>query len=644
MLRLSRPAIRAVAVAGAAAALAAAACSERAPKAPTPAPDGAAAKAPPDKGAATATPEGETKAAPPRATGGPSKVLLEKRDGKWVLIRNGEPFYVKGAGGETQLALLARSGGNSTRTWGADGKEELLDRAHALGLAVTIGIWLGHERHGFDYSDAAAVAKQKEAARKAIIKYKDHPALLMWGIGNEMEGFKAGDDTAIWRAVNDVAAMAKVLDPNHPTMTVTAEIGGKRVVCVRDLCPAIDVHGINSYGGTASLPKRYREAGGVKPYVVTEYGPNGTWEIGRNAWGVAEELTSTAKARAYRERYEALRADAGLNLGSYAFVWGNKNEATATWFGMFLPDGTKLGAVDALTEAWSGRAPANRCPEIASLELEGPGDVAGGAVVRARLRASDPEGDPLDVKWVLAMDPANYATGGGNQAMPPEYPDAIGRSTVDSVELKLPKWGRLYRLFAYVRDGKGGGAVANVPVRGSGPEAPVEVRARKADLPLVVYDEKVGLYAPSGWMGDTVSMKVDLDCAEEPRSGKACIKVAFNSHRGWGGVVWQNPDGDWGERPGGRDLTGATKLVIYARGGSGGEKVKFGYGILGRDKKFFDTASGEVEVELSRRWREYVLYLDDKDLRRIKTGFYWSFASPGRPVLFYLDDIRYEAD
>ena len=239
---------------------------------------------------------------------------------------------------------------------------------------------------------------------------------------------------------------------------------------------------------------------------------------------------------------------------------------------------------------------------------------------------------------------ANYATGGDDQPVPPEYPDAIVRSSGDSVELKLPKWGRLYRLFAYVRDGRGGGAVANVPLKATGPEAPVEVRARKADLPLVVYDDKAGPYVPSGWMGDTGSMAVELDCAEEPHSGKACVKVSFNANKGWGGVVWQNPANDWGERPGGRDLTGATKLVMYARGGSGGEKVKFGYGILGRDKKFFDTASGELEVELSRRWREYVLYLDDKDLRRIKTGFYWSFASPGRPLLFYLDDIRYEAD
>ena len=49
-----------------------------------------------------------------------------------------------------------------------------------------------------------------ERARRAILKYKDHPAVLLWGIGNEMEGPGRADNAAIWSAINNIAAMAQL--------------------------------------------------------------------------------------------------------------------------------------------------------------------------------------------------------------------------------------------------------------------------------------------------------------------------------------------------------------------------------------------------------------------------------------------------
>ena len=89
--------------------------------------------------------------------------------------------YINGAGGTSRLQTLAECGGNSIRTWGieslsqpVDGKP-LIDRAQELGLAVTAGIWLGHEHHGFNYSDEAQLEKQRDAVRAAVRKYKDPP-------------------------------------------------------------------------------------------------------------------------------------------------------------------------------------------------------------------------------------------------------------------------------------------------------------------------------------------------------------------------------------------------------------------------------------------------------------------------------------
>jgi hypothetical protein len=575
----------------------------------------------------------------------PSTVRVVHSGDGWQLLRDGKPYFIKGAGGDGSRALLARSGGNSIRTWGADNLDRVLDEAHRHGLSVTVGIWLGHERHGFNYNDADQVAAQVENARKALLRYRNHPALLMWALGNEMEGYEKGDNAAIWSAVNNLAALVKKLDPNHPTMTVVAEIGGDRVKNLHRLCPDVDVVGINSYGGVASLPERYRQAGGVKPYVVTEFGPPGVWETKRTSWGAVPEPTSTEKARLYKEGYRrGIDRAKGLCLGSYAFAWGNKQEATATWFGMLLPDGARLGAVDALTEAWTGKPPAHPCPLIDHLRLQGPDEVDPAATVKATLAATSPGGDPLRVRWVLQQDVDDYNVGGDHEEAPPTFPKAIVASDRKSAEVRLPREGGIYRLYAYVYDRHGGAAVANVPLRVKGLLVPRKGRSTR--LPLVVYDEadRAGApYAPTGWMGNTKGLKMDLAAKDSPHAGKTCIRIEYQAKDGWAGVVWQSPGNDWGARAGGWDVSGARQLRFWARGGKGGEVVNFFFGIIGRDKRYFDTASGKIDkVTLAKEWKEYTIDLESKDLTRIKSGFGFSLAGQGTPMTFYLDDIRFE--
>lgn len=581
-------------------------------------------------------------AAPARAVDGAVRVQLVRREGGWRLLRGGAPYVIRGAGGSGNLELLAASGANSIRTWGADSLEPLLDRAQRLGLTVTVGFWLGHETQGFRYDDPAQVAAQYERVRQGILRYKDHPAVLAWGLGNEMEGFADGGNPAIWAAVESVAVLAHRLDPNHPTMTVTADIGGQRVESVNRYCPDIDIMGINSYGGASSLPERFRKAGGNRPYAVTEFGPPGTWEIGRNGWGAVDEWTSTRKAGFYRDTYDALTADSAGCLGSYAFVWGSKREATPTWYGLLLPDGSRLAGADALAELWSGHAPANRCPVIDSLSLAGPADVEPGATVRVALAANDPEHDPLAVAWTLTCDPMARETGGEEQPPPRTYPDAIVKADATGAELRMPKRPGAYRVSVVVRDGQGGAAVANAPLHVKG-AASAQPLAGAVELPLVlVGDDAQPGYVPSGWMGDYASLSMDARCTDRPHSGASCTKFTYSRLEGWGGIVWQNPANDWGDLPGGFELTGATRLAFWARGAKGGETVKFGFGMIGNDKKFGDSSKAEREVTLTPGWKRYEIPLGGKSLRRIKSGFWWSLGGQGAPVTFYLDDVRYE--
>lgn len=393
-----------------------------------------------------------------------SSVRILKESGRYELKVDGQPFFIKGVGGNGSLKMLQEAGGNSFRTWGADQLGVDLDNARKHGMKVVAGIWLHHSTY-FDYSNAAEVKKQYDEAMEVVKKYKDHPALLMWAFGNEMEGYGAGDNPAIYKAINDIAKGAKAIDGRHPTMTVTAEIGGSRVKFLHEYCPDIDVMGINSYGGAASLGERYRAAGGTKPYIITEFGPLGQWEVGKTKWDAPIEMTSTAKAEIYRTAYQkSVSGNSGQCLGSFAFLWGNKQEATSTWFGMLLKDGSKVEAVDVMTELWSGKAPANRCPKIETLVLDGENEVSGGTVVQVKLKASDPENDSLQVKWVVMGETVEYLSAGQEEKIPPTYPGAVIAGTSTLAKVKLPNKSGGYRIFAYIYDGQGGAAVGNIPI------------------------------------------------------------------------------------------------------------------------------------------------------------------------------------
>ena len=392
----------------------------------------------------------------------PIAVKVVKSAEGWILNRGGKPYRVEGAGGPASLELLAQCGANSTRTWGldqlVDGK---LDDAHRNGLTVTVGIWL---RHDLDYSDPQQVDEQIQRAMDGVKKYKNHPAVLAWGVGNEMEG-PLGDNPDVWRHVERIAKLIKQEDPLHPTMTVLAEIGGEKVKQLHQHCPSIDIVGVNSYGGAPSFPKRYREAGGTKPYLVTEFGPRGPWEFPKNEVGSVNEELGHVKAATYLESHKSISADRELCLGSYAFMWGYKQEATPTWFGMFLADGRKTPAVDVMIQQWTGKPAKNLCPRIDALTLEGGTTVNPGSTLNVTLQVRDPEQQTLNVDWVLMEDAKEHLTSGYFQETPPSFKENVLKTSNNGAKFRAPAKPGLYRIFAYVGDGNNAADVANIVFR-----------------------------------------------------------------------------------------------------------------------------------------------------------------------------------
>ena len=191
-------------------------------------------------------------------------------------------------------------------------------------------------------------------------------------------------------------------------------------------------------------------------------------------------------------------------------------------------------------------------------------------------------------------------------------------------------------------DDAGGAAVANVPIFVDGPAK--EDSGIKASMPLKLYSDNSAdmPFAPLGWMGNTGALSADWACMDNPRSGKACAKISYSSGEAWAGIACQFPPNDWGDQPQGLDVSGAKKLTFWMRGAEGGEKVKVELGIIKKDKKYFDTGSGSLELVLTRDWKQYSIELAGKDLTRIKTGFVITLAGAGKPLTIYFDDVQFE--
>jgi hypothetical protein len=181
-------------------------------------------------------------------------------------------------------------------------------------------------------------------------------------------------------------------------------------------------------------------------------------------------------------------------------------------------------------------------------------------------------------------------------------------------------------------------------------------RQWKGDLPYRMFrtfyvfiddDDSRNHYSPSGWLGDYDAIRrVIWD--DNPHSGKNCLRFRYTGRTpqgaGWVGVYWQNPVNNWGDAEGGFDLTGAKKLVFWARGDKGGETVlRFGMG--GIAGQYPDSAKVEIgPIVLTKNWREYTIDLTGKDLSCVSGGFYWMMDKNSSPdgAVIYLDDIRYE--
>lgn len=394
----------------------------------------------------------------------PVKVTLSKSSGSWKMFVNGNEFYIKGAATNNFFENAKEFGANTIRTYGITGQTPVvLDKAFKAGLQVNLGIYIKRELDGFDYNNEAAVKEQLEQVKADVIRFKDHPALLCWSIGNEVDA--SYSNTKVWTAVNEIAKFIHQVDPNHPTTTALVNSDVDKLKLIAQMAPQIDILSINSYApNVPQLLANITSANWQKPYMVTEFGPRGTWQMNPEptrvlSWGGLVEQTSTEKEADYLQVYQnhiyANRAKGCI--GSFVFLWGYQTHGDVlTWFGLFDKRGYTFAAVDAMQYAWTGSYPANRAPVIQTRsqilmnnkKAEDNITVARNSDNTAAVTASDPEGDALTYSWMIYKE-KTFSTDGS-------LPDGIGGLISDArlpaISFKAPAETGAYRLVVFVSD------------------------------------------------------------------------------------------------------------------------------------------------------------------------------------------------
>ncbi|MFI5805015.1 discoidin domain-containing protein [Streptomyces sp. NPDC051561] len=405
-------------------------------------------------------------------------VKVAGSQGNWQLTVGGQPYTVKGltwgpsvADAPKYLPDVKSMGVNTIRTWGTDGSTKpLLDAAAAQGLKIVNGFWLqpgGGPGSGgcVNYvTDTTYKTNSLNEFAKWVDAYKSHPATLMWNVGNEsvlgLQNCYSGAELEAQRNaytsfVNDVAKKIHTIDPDHPVTSTDAWTGAWPYY--KRNAPDLDLYSMNSYGDICGVRQDWIDGGYTKPYIITEGGPAGEWEVPDDANGVPDEPTDVQKADGYTKAWDCVTGHRGVALGATFFHYGLEHDFGGIWFNL-VPDGLKRLSYYALKKAYAGSTAGNNTPPVITNMAVTPASAAPAGrefTVRADIR--DPDGDQVTPKIYLS---GNYANGDKRLV------DAQWRATGNGTfAVTAPEKLGVWKVYIQAEDGKGNAGIETKSVK-----------------------------------------------------------------------------------------------------------------------------------------------------------------------------------
>lgn len=393
-------------------------------------------------------------------------VEVVNKEGRFEMLVNGTPFYIQGVGvgkafgsrGENYLRMAKEMGANTVRTWGVDqGNRRYLDEARRQGLLVAAGIWVNYAepKQGVSYIGENDYLRKKENEILDYVKrFKDHPAILMWNLGNEAFVFTADpkERVALAQFLEKMVLKIRAIDPHHPVVYASANVFA--LTYLKDYVPSLDIVGMNIYGSVISAEARWKGLEFKIPYVVTEFGPLGPWDLPKDRYGKVMEPSDTEKASQYKNHWKLIRERKGNNVGGFVFHLGETTQETLTFWN--LNDGRrKKASFITMQQFFAGKTGLNQAPKIASFTGV-PDKIRPGGLFKPAIKASDPEGEPLEHVFTASTVTQGVMKYFVNEEIPLQT-----RGGGQAGELTAPLEPGVYRIYAFARDPSGNSAVTS---------------------------------------------------------------------------------------------------------------------------------------------------------------------------------------
>jgi len=299
-------------------------------------------------------------------------ITLNKEQGGPILV-DGKPFLIKGfcynpipIGKDYEypffsdrnkpwladMKMMRDAGANTVRFYRigknpADVKKALDDMYYKYKMRVLMGHYLGYwDWPPPNYTDKDFNERIRGEVLEMVNLYKNHPAILMWVLGNENNySFDRGirtwsspdidvlpDDEARYREkakiyysyINSLAQDIKKIDPNHPVVMGVGET--KSLHIAKEFCPDIDVIGMISYRGP-SFGSLFRE---VKqkfdlPMVIIEFGAD-------SYHAMKKEPDEETQAEFIKTQWQEIAKNADPKTGVGNSMGGTLFEWTDEWW------------------------------------------------------------------------------------------------------------------------------------------------------------------------------------------------------------------------------------------------------------------------------------------------------------------------